>query len=370
MGWRDFFKPKTNPQQATPSPAVRTSRVAPMPNMFVCAVVNGSSHRLCLVDDKGQIAAEVVRLDASRRLGEYAVSPDARWVAYTSFVSGRADCDPMPTIFAAPASGGASQELLGTSLESCYQNPVFSPAGGEMVCEFGFEQDYNPDLQVLELEEIGDRLMALPTGTRIVNPLHIGNHAARYMPDGKRIVYFCNFAYEDLLEVCLFDPAHARWEGQGAVGWRLTENADGVWRRPRAIAVQPKWEQIFFIQGHTRDTERICVFLLPDLAPGTFRKVFNAVGREHHRIGGLDVSADGLNLCYDGDGATYVVAADGSLLRQISPDGLQSRCARFSKDGRRIAFIGDGVLHVADVDSREEARALPIAGRIESFVLT
>jgi len=117
-----------------------------------------------------------------------------------------------------------------------------------MICEFALQHVGNPDLRVLKLYEFGDRLDGSSTGLSIVNPRRIGNHAPQFMADGERVVYFGNFAYEDLLEVCLYDPKVADHDLMGATGWRLTENADGVWRRPRAIAIQPEWEQIFFIR--------------------------------------------------------------------------------------------------------------------------
>jgi hypothetical protein len=154
-----------------------------------------------------------------------------------------------------------------------------------------------------------------------------------------------------LLEVCLYDPSVATAEPLGLVGWRLTENGDGVWRRPRAIAVQPEWEQIFFIQGHTRDSEQIAVLLLADLPPGSIKKTFDHIGKEHGRIGALDVSCDGMHLCYDGDGVVYVVGTDGVGTRRVSPETMTSGCARFLGDGSRLAFIADGSLCVTDLGS-------------------
>src|SRR5207249_2241219 len=111
-----------------------------------------------------------------------------------------------------------------------------------------FEHPYNPDLRVLGLHDGGDRLYAWGSGLSITNPMRIGNHAPQFLPDGKRIAYFGNFAHDDLLEVCLYDPTVAEQDLLGQVGWRLTHGADGVWQRPRALAVQPEWEQIFFVQ--------------------------------------------------------------------------------------------------------------------------
>jgi hypothetical protein len=104
-----------------------------------------------------------------------------------------------------------------------------------MICEFGLKNAYNPDLQLLSLYDSGDRLYGSTAGLSIVNPMRIGNHAPQFMADGERIVYFGNFAYEDLLEVCLYDPKIAEHELLGAVGWRLTENAERGMAPPKLL---------------------------------------------------------------------------------------------------------------------------------------
>jgi Tol biopolymer transport system component len=329
------------------------TRVTPAKGMFVCSAAYRDKAGLYLLDGDGKVAEELVRPAPGERLGHFAVSPDARWVIYTRYVSRRPDRDPYPTLCAVPAAGGDTNELKGWDpvYETCYQNPVFSPTGEKVVCEFGLRGAYNPDLQVLELHESDERLHGWATGLSIINPIRIGNHAPQFMADGERIVYFGNFAHEDLLEVCLYDPAVADEELLGAVGWRLTENADGVWHRPRAIAVQPEWEQIFFIQGHMGNAERIRVLLLADLPPGGHRKVFDTFGREHERIGALAMSPDGLRLAYDGDGVIHLIAADGGNLRRVSPDGMDCRCPHFSEDGARLAYVGNHQLCVADVEA-------------------
>jgi hypothetical protein len=320
--------------------------------MFVCSATYRERKALYLVDGQGTVLEELARPVEGEWFGHFAVSPDARWVAYTCHVPRRQDRDAYPIVRAVPAAGGEGHELEAWDprYETCYQNPVFSPTGEKMICEFGLKNAYNPDLQVLRLYDFGDRLSSSTTGLSIVNPMHIGNHAPQFMEDGERVVYFGNFDYADMLEVCLYDPKLADHDLLGELGWRLTENADGVWRRPRAIAVQPEWEQIFFVQGHNRDKERICVILLSDLPPGGHRKIFDTVGGEHGRIGGLEMARNGLRLAYDADGSIYMVGSDGSGLRRISPDGVTCRCPRFAQDGTRIAYVGNDKLYLADVE--------------------
>lgn len=345
--------------------------VPPVKNMFVCSATYRDRSGLYLVDRDGEVVKTLVVPAPSTRLRQFDVTPDSRWVLYTADVQREGASDPYPTICAVPIVGGESAEIVrwDPEHETCYQNPVVSPTGQHFVCEFGLRQIHNPDLQILELEDFGDRLYG-SWNTSISNSLRIGNHAARFMADGKRVVYFSNFAYEDLLEVCLYDPELAEEDLMGAIGWRLTENADGVWNRPRAIAVQPEWEQIFFVQGHTRDAERLCVFLLPDLSPGATRNTFDTITREYRRIGGLDVSGDGQLLCYDADGTIYCVGADGSGSRAISPSGKRCESAVFSRDSAMLACLSDGHLCIGD----SNGGAFEVLGnanlRIQAFAWT
>ncbi|MGH9759925.1 MAG: TolB family protein [Blastocatellia bacterium] len=337
--------------------------------MFACIGTYRGAKGLYLVDGSGSVAAELARPGVDERLGHFAVSPDARWVAYTCFVRRRTDRDYYPIIRAVNVRGGTSRDLTewDPGYETCYQNPVFSPTGEEIVCEFALGHPYNPDLKVLRLFDIGNGLVS--SGRLcIVNQLGIGNHAPQFMPDGKRIVYFGNFAYEDLLEVCLYDPAISESDVLGAVGWRLTEKADGVWHRPRAIAVQPEWEQIFFIQGHTRNAERICVIVPADLSPGTHVKKLESCSGEHQRISALEMSRDGLKLAYEGDGIIYVVGTDGSIPRRITTEGLNCRCPRFSEDGSRLAFVLDQKLCMFSMDDNGSEIFTGDELRIDEFI--
>ena len=340
-----------------------------MKGMFVCSATYRDRKGLYLLDDRGNVTTELAVPGEGERFGNFAVSPNSRWVAFTCHVRRRSDRDSYPIIRSVSTTGGASHDVerWDPRYETCYQNPVFSPSGERMICEFALQHVGNPDLRVLKLYEFGDRLDGSWTGLSIVNPRHIGNHAPQFMADGERVVYFGNFAYEDLLEVCLYDPKVADHDLMGAVGWRLTEKADGVWRRPRAIAIQPEWEQIFFIQGHTRREERICVILLSDLPPGGYRKKLDTVGGAHDRIGGLEMSRDGLRLAYDGDAAIYLVGTDGSGLRRLSTDGVSCRCPRFARDGARIAYAANDRLCIADLDGGKPVLLTADDVRVDTF---
>jgi len=328
-----------------------------------------STPSLIVVDDEGRLSAELARASAGERLSTFAVSPDGHWVAFTCYVQRPEGYEPFPEIRAVSADGRQSCPLTrwDARFQPCYLNPVFSPRSGRLVCEFALKHPYNPNLMVLRLDEIGDSLYG-GRETEIINPLRIGNHAPQFLPDGERIVYFGNFAYEDLLEVCLYDPHRARAEMLGYVGERLTEKGDGVWRRQKAIAVQPEWEQVFFIRGHTLPNEQICVFTLSDIPPGAVLKQFTAVGGEYNHIGSLQISPDGQWLAFDADDSIYVMAADGSSLKRLSPGQMSCRGPAFSPDGARLAFISQGKVYTISLRGEELTQLTGDELTVEEFV--
>jgi hypothetical protein len=204
----------------------------------------------------------------------------------------------------------------------------------------------------------------------ILNPLHIGNHAPVFMPDSKRVAYFGNFDYADALEICVFDPDKARPHQYGLIGTQLTSGADGVWHRSRVVAVQPEWEQIFFVQGHMQSHEAISVVRMADLpsnSPIVFTK-FTTIGGRYSRIGSIDVAPDGSGLVFDADQSIFAIQTDGSNLKKLSPNSMNCQSPRFSPDGKRIAFLSGGGLYVCELDGSDCRRLSAQSLTIESFV--
>jgi len=331
-------------------------------NQFVCRITLQSKssdpekpeQALVVVDSQGHLTSELIKGASKERLSTFAVSPDGHWVAYTCYVRRPEGYDPFPQIRAVSVDGHKTSVVTSwdTRFKPCYLNPVFSPLGDRLVCQFALEREWNPDLLILRLDEIADSLYG-SSEAEIVNPLRIGNHAPQFLPDGKRIVYFGNFAYEDLLEICLYDPNQAKTHMMGYVGERLTDQGHGVWHRPRAIAVQPGWEQVFFIRGHTLPNERICVFTLSDIPPGAVLKGFTTIGGEYDRIGSLQISSDGQWLAFDADDSIYIIATDGSNLRRVSPEDMPSHSPSFSPDGTRVSFVRKGRICTTNLHGNE-----------------
>lgn len=305
---------------------------------------------ILLLGREGNFISKLAQPATGERISTFAVSPEGRWVAYTCYVPFPEVDEPLPLIRVVSIDGQKTCTLTrwDSRFQPCYFNPVFSPRGDRLACEFALRPIYNPNLMTLELDEIGESLYG-GRKTDILNPMQIGNYAPHFLPDGKRIVYFSNYAYEDLLEICLYDPSKAMVKMYGFEGERLTEMAHGVWHRPKAIGVQPEWEQVFFIRGHTLPREQICVFALADIPSGAVLKQFTAIGGEYSRIGSLQISLDGQWLTFDADNSIYVIATDGSNLKRLTPEHMTCRGPAFSQDGARVAFVSEGKILIVGI---------------------
>ena len=235
--------------RSSPKPGVirrEKFRTTDVKGMFVCSATYRDRKGIYLLDDRGKVRpnwpfpvkASGSGISRSRQIRN-------GWLLRAMYGAGR-------TVIYIPSSGPSRPRAAAATM-SKGGSPAMRPAIKTRCSPLPGEDDLRvrppacrqSRSRVVKLYEFGDRLDGSWTGISIVNPNHIGNHAPQFMADGERVVYFGNFAYEDLLEVCLYDPKVADHDLMGSVGWRLTEKADGVWRRPRAIAIQPEWEQIF-----------------------------------------------------------------------------------------------------------------------------
>ena len=233
------------------------------------------------------------------------------------------------------------------SSQDYVKNAVFSPDGRRLAVEKGYNQEINPDVYIYQVMDwIEDELAWSSLTAWITNPDHIGIHTPRFSPDGKRLVYLGNYASSDALEVCVTDLTISE-ESEEMFGQsfgpfyqrRLTHNADVVWHRPAALALEPRSDTAFFIRGHYRhEYEQICTVLCSADAkqdPYTTRSVTELF--EH--IGGIYLSPDGKQFAFNGDERPYIAALDGGDFLQLTDDGDGAcTCMAFSPDSRYIAF--------------------------------
>lgn len=326
--------------------------------MFICSATKdkGQTTDLYLIDGRGKTLVQLTRSNPQENLrygtDDFAVSPDGLWVAYTCYVERSANVGKLPVIRSVPASGGKARELtpIQTRGRECYMTPVFSGSGDLLICRHSVNGLPNLDLEVRSLHAFEDGLLSAPI-LSIVNPMRIGIDGPIMTPDGQHVIYFQNFAYEDQLEVCWYDRSMPCTEARGEVGRRLTDNADGVFNRRRAIAYSARSEQIFFVQGHTSSHNRICTIFLPDLPEGARLSEFGTIGGDHRSIGELAIAPDGRSLAYAADHSIFVVGTDGSRARRISKEGANCRCPWYSEDGSRVAYLADGKLALSEVNS-------------------
>jgi hypothetical protein len=228
-----------------------------------------------------------------------------------------------------------------------YSNPIFSPTSLRLACQVAYRPADNPDLVVLDLMGAEDMLVEMQRYW-FQNHIHIGLHSPAFMAEGNSIAYYYNTAYEDALEVCVSDlnPGEYLQQKQGRI---LTSGADGVWHRTRAIAVQPQWQQIFFIRGHMAEYESISVVRPADIPEPMCLLQFTTLGGQFRRIGGIQVTSDGLWLVFDADGKIFSLSTDGGELKMISQKDLMCREPAISRDGKQIAFLGEEMLYTCSV---------------------
>jgi hypothetical protein len=337
----------------------------PVSNRFIAAARTAAAQSLLLLEPDSNKVEVLLSGAELASLCSFAVSPDRRWIVFTSRLG--LGIDRYPEIRGVSTAGGQSFAITDWQPEfrPCYWGAVFSADGTKLACHHSLEDEGNPDIQILSLTDLGDRLYASRTAD-IVNPHRIGNHGPHFLPDD-RLLYFGNFAYEDLLEVCMYEPG-GKSEGAlwGVTGRRLTYGADGIWRCPQALAFAPEWEQVFLIRGHTRSHCEICVFGLGDVLPGAGAHALTPIGGKYSMIRGMQLSPDKKLLLFEADDAIYIMETDGAGLRRISD--LPARRPVFSPDGSRIAFLSGGKLYIIDWQGRETAMPHAAGLQIDSFL--
>ena len=308
----------------------------------------GRYEALVALDYKGNIIRELVRSAKNEQLSTFDVSFDQNWVAYTCYIRDEGAHETYSQVRVVSLVSNQQTVLLPRHSTDTfqYQNPVFAPDKLQLVCQYSLNIYNNPDLYVMGLEEVNGKLYGI-RNYWIQNPMRIGLHSPFLMHGGQRIAYYSNQAYEDALEVCVADlPDASSSEIEGRI---VTSGADGIWRNPHAVVIQPQWEQIFFIRGHMADHQTVSVVRPADMPEPIYLQQFVTLGGEFNEIGKLQMSSDGMWLIFDADGAVYAMGTDGGSKRRISQDGLRCKQPTLSRTNNQLAFLSDGALHTCDI---------------------
>jgi hypothetical protein len=327
-----------HPQQRS-SDAPSHGRPHDLTYAYVCfRPTEADAGRFSLLDESGKEVATFDVACCSSEEGAFDVSPDGKWIVY-----GGSEWQPKPLIALETATGKTNLAFRSTAASANVWNPRFSPSGDRLACNLSYNQGSSPEIALLAVYTVG----SLTTGLddMISNPLRIGNHAPQFAPDGQALAYLGNYAYEDMLEVCLHRFAKGESPRRDV---RLTQGASCVWRRPRAITVQPQGGRIYFIRGHSMDHQEVA-FISPGSIPATGYAVeFATVSERHGNIRSIAVSHDGLRVAYDADGGIYVVNADGTDLARVASGSNP----RFSPNSETLSYMDEKVLHLMNLSNR------------------
>lgn len=284
-------------------------------------------------------------------------SPDGRTVAFATDRHGNFD------VFVVAADGGGERRL---TFDSADERPTgFAPDGATVLCTGRRADDARctvagwwPQLWSVPLDG-GRPVMVLPTPAL----------AARYTPDGKRIVYEDLRAGENLFRKHhTSSAAHDLWSFDPATGAHvcLTRGSRAEDRDPW---VGPDG-RLWFLSERGGSFNVYTADLAPD-APATA-----VTSHAVHPVRSLSLARDG-TLCYGFDGGIWVRPAGGTP-RRIAVDAPASARVNDerrlvlakeatemapSPDGEEVAFVVRGDVFVASVEHGTTTRLTDTPGQ-------
>lgn len=277
------------------------------------------------------------RLTGGRWDSEHVWSPDGRRIAY---VSDRVCCSsggPRWAVFVTSADGGPARQLSDNASLGDGE-PTWSP-GGRRVAYTSQRRGESRRWTALVVNVDGSGRQELPLGREAI--------WISFSPDWRRIAYA--------------DRRGGIWVANvdGSDGRRLADDAhfkpawspDGGWIAYSGAG--PEYESIFVVR--------------PD---GSGKRLLTRKGWIESR---LAWSPDGRRVLYDtGRGGIFVIDADGSHERRLTPDTTHRYHAHgfdWSPDGRRIVYAteltGRGDIYVMNADGSGKQR-LTHSRRVES----
>jgi hypothetical protein len=289
-------------------------------------------------------------------------SPDRQKIAYDLIEGAWAGAPGSYTIEIVQVSSGQVTSLRpfvpplrGTErgrVQFNFAGGAFSPDGSLLAFpgSFGFEsygaQLSKPEIAIMDLRREPHIIAA------IERPFErLGSYHPRFL-SSTHLVHLANFAYEDLLEVCIADISGGVTTIQTK---RLTTKADIVWNRPQCFVVAD--EKAFFVRGHLLfEEEQICYISLNERPPMTI----HPVSKEYDKIAELQVSVTTANMIFVAEKRLWVSDLNGQRLRPLvnddsigCADGYICSNLAISPDGNHVVFVADNKkdIYVADIST-------------------
>jgi Tol biopolymer transport system component len=277
----------------------------------------------------------------ARRVGDFAVSPDGKWVAYVVSTMNLDENRATAAIHLMPTGGGPARPL--TAGQKHDGAPRFSPDGQRLA--FTSDRDGAPQIYLLELRG-GE--------ARPVSRLAGGVSDFVFSPDGRFLVAASEVYPECASDACNRERAADR--DKRKVTGRLIDRL--LYRH---------WDSY----GDGKRTHLIRVDLASgdshDLTPGNW----DAPGFSLGGMRDFDVSPDGQSLVYASNHDPVEAISTNSDLWEVATTGGRARCLtcdnpaadrapRYSPDGRSIGYLAQRTPGYES--DREELRVLDRAG--------
>ena len=184
-----------------------------------------------------------------------------------------------------------------------------------------------PGIHVVNADGTGEK--------RLIHGDSINASGYRWSPDGARIAFLASlYGYYDGIHVMNADGDRLK---------RLTPDTIGSWRVEDGPRWSPDGARIAFVGGRHRqkdDSKDFTIYVMNADGTGLKRLTPDSI-----RAVDPEWSPDGTRIAFSGPGnwgGIYVMNADGTGLKRLNPDSIDAYGPRWSPDGAMIAFSGGG----------------------------
>jgi dipeptidyl aminopeptidase/acylaminoacyl peptidase len=278
----------------------------------------------CLALAQGKRPFTFEDMMALKRVGEPVVSPDGRWVLFSSVHVNLEENTRKPHIWILPLAGGEARQL--TSDAAGEDRPRFSPDGKRLL--FVSSRDGGSQVWVNDFESADGTLTGVP---RRITDISTEADGALWSPDGKHIL-FVSAVYPD----CPDDPCNkARDEERGKSKVKATIFTRLLFRHWATYAIG-KRSHLFAVPAEGG--------VARDLTPGDHDvPPFNLGGQDMYAF-----SPDGQEVAYTSNideveatstnNEIFIVPVAGGKPKKISTSPGSDSTPLYSPDGRYIAW--------------------------------